>query len=201
MLVITAWEYNGVTNGIIFSVTSNLINYFSHRWNAVVVTENVKWRVTTIWLNDAQSVRFWPHISCLERAGVGMMMPLQMRWWLAGWADHALAHAVSLHALTAKHNKTATMATSQGNSKVVSSNWKYRHYFSLILIKGKKVCVTCSYAQEKRLYPHLPQATRILWSSSHQHMLTRQAAICWIQLNTKCSKILWIVFLFFNQLI
>ena len=36
------------------------------------------------------------------------------------------AHAVSLHALTAKRNKTATMATSQGNSKVVSSNWKYR---------------------------------------------------------------------------
>ena len=127
-------------------------------------------------------------------------------WWsffpnamMIGWVGPA--HAVSLHALTAKHNKTATMATSQGNSKVVSSNWKYRHYFSLILIKGKKVCVTCSYAQEKRLYPHLPQATRILWSSSHQHMLTRQAAICWIQLNTKCSKILWIVFLFFNQLI
>jgi len=74
---------------LFFSLT-NLINYFPHRCNAVAVTENVKWCVTTIWLNEAQSVRFRPHISCLERAGVGMMTPLQMRWWLAEWADHAL---------------------------------------------------------------------------------------------------------------
>ena len=47
-------------------------------------------------------------------------------------------------ALTAKHNKTEIMATSQGNSKVVSSNWKYLHYFSLILIEGKNVSVTCN---------------------------------------------------------
>ena len=57
------------------------MNYFSHRCNAVAVavTENVKWRVTTIWLNEAQGVKFWAHISCLERAGVGMMTQLQMR--------------------------------------------------------------------------------------------------------------------------
>ena len=65
-----------------------------------------------------------------------------------------------------------TMATSQGNSKVASSNWKNQYYFSLILIKGRNIYVTCSYAQEKRLYPHPPQVTRILWSISHQHMLT-----------------------------
>ena len=35
------------------------------------------------------------------------------------------AYSVSLHTLTAKHNKT--MAMSQGNSKVASSNWKYRN--------------------------------------------------------------------------
>jgi len=35
-------------------------------------------------------------------------------------------------------------------------------YFSLILIKGKNVSVTCSYAPEKRFYPRLPQATQIL---------------------------------------
>jgi len=76
---------------------------------------------------------------------------------MIGWVGGScLARAVSLHALTAKHNKTATMATSQGNAKVASSNWKYRHYFSLILIKGKNFSVTCSYAQEKRLYLRLP---------------------------------------------
>jgi len=42
------------------------------------------------------------------------------------------------------------MATSRGNSKVASSNWKDRLYFSLILIKGINVSVTCSYAQEKK---------------------------------------------------
>ena len=60
------------------------------------------------------------------------------------------AHAVSLHALTAKHNKTATMATSQGNSKVAFSNWKYRHYFLPILIKGKNVYVTCTLCLGKK---------------------------------------------------
>jgi len=69
--------------------------------------------------------------------------------WVGGLCP---AHAVSLHALTAKHNKTPTMATSQGNSKVTSSNWKY--YFSLFKMKGKNVYVT--------LCPRLPQATRIL---------------------------------------
>ena len=60
------------------------------------------------------------------------------------------AHAVSLQALTAKHNKTATMATFQGNSKVASSNWKYLHYFSLILIIGHNVYVTCTLCPVKK---------------------------------------------------
>jgi len=78
---------------------------------------------------------------------------------MIGWVGGSRPpHAVSLHALTAKYNKTATMATSQGNSKVASSNWKNQYYFSLILIKGRNIYVTCSYAQEKRLYPRLPQA-------------------------------------------
>jgi len=39
---------------------------------------------------------------------------------MIGWVGRSCpAHAVSLHALTAKHNKTATMVTSQGNSKVL----------------------------------------------------------------------------------
>ena len=62
------------------------------------------------------------------------------------------AITVSLHALTAKHNKTATMATSQGNSKIAFSNWKYRYYFSLILIKGNNVSVTCTLCPGKTLY-------------------------------------------------
>ena len=36
---------------------------------------------------------------------------------MIGWVGGSCpARAVSLHALTAKHNKTVTMATSQGNS-------------------------------------------------------------------------------------
>jgi len=82
---------------------------------------------------------------------------------LIGWVGGSCpARAVSLHAPSAKHNMTAKMATSQGNTKVASSYWIYRQYFSLILIKGKNVYITRSYAQEKRLYPRLPQATRLL---------------------------------------
>ena len=39
---------------------------------------------------------------------------------LIGWVGGSCpAHAVSLHALTAKHNKTATMVTSQGKGSVL----------------------------------------------------------------------------------
>ncbi len=70
---------------------------------------------------------------------------------MIGWVGGSCpAHAVSLHALTAKHNKRATMAKSQGNSKVAFSNWKYRHYFSLIEIKGKNVYVTCTLCPGKK---------------------------------------------------
>jgi len=70
---------------------------------------------------------------------------------MIGWVGVSCpARAVSLHALTAKHNKTATMATSQGNSKVASSNWKYRLYFSPILIKGRNVSVTCTLCTGKK---------------------------------------------------
>jgi len=58
--------------------------------------------------------------------------------WVGGSCP---AYAVSLHALTTKLNKTATMATRQGNSKVASSIWKYQPNFLLILIKGKNVYV------------------------------------------------------------
>ena len=105
-------EYNSVTNGIIFSVTSNLINYFSHRCNAVAVTENVKWRVTTIWLNEAQGVRFWPTSAAWRDQGVGMMTALQCNDdWLGGRIMPCSRCLTA--ALTAKHNKTAKMATSQ----------------------------------------------------------------------------------------
>ena len=68
---------------------------------------------------------------------------------MIGWVGGSCpAHAVSLHALTAKHNKTAIM--SQGISKVASSNWKYLHYSSLILIKGKNVSVTCTLCPGKK---------------------------------------------------
>ena len=68
---------------------------------------------------------------------------------MIGWVGGSChAHAVSLHALTAKHNKTATMVTSQGNSKVAFSNWK--HYFSLIEIKGKNVYITCTLCLGKK---------------------------------------------------
>ena len=53
---------------------------------------------------------------------------------MIGWVGGSCsAHAVSLHALTAKHNKTATMATSQGNLKVAPS----KYYFSLIELKAR----------------------------------------------------------------
>ena len=84
---------------------------------------------------------------------------------MIGWVGGSCpAHAVPLHVLTAKHNKTkkiikynktATMATSLGNSKVEFSNWKYRHYFSLILIKGKNVCVTCTLCPGKKDFIHV----------------------------------------------
>ena len=52
---------------------------------------------------------------------------------MIGWVGGSFpTNAVSLHTLTAKLNKTATMATSLGNSKVALSNWKYQHYWSLI---------------------------------------------------------------------
>ena len=64
---------------------------------------------------------------------------------MIGWVGGSCpAHSVSLHALTNKHRKTATMATSQGNEKEAFSNWKYQHCFSLIEIKGKNVYVTCT---------------------------------------------------------
>ena len=46
--------------------------------------------------------------------------------------------------------KTATMATSKGNSKVAFNNWKYRHYFSLLEIKGKNVYVSCTLCPGKK---------------------------------------------------
>ena len=67
VLGVTAFKYNGVTNRVLFQQRSNLINYFCHRCNAVIVTDNVKWRVTTIWLNEACGVIL--HTSCVERAG------------------------------------------------------------------------------------------------------------------------------------
>ena len=69
---------------------------------------------------------------------------------MIGWVGGCPAHAVSLHAPTTTKHKTATMATSQGNSKVAFSNWKYRHYFSLIEIKGKNVYVTCTLCPGKK---------------------------------------------------
>ncbi|XP_065126262.1 uncharacterized protein [Paramisgurnus dabryanus] len=42
------------------------------------------------------------------------------------------------------------MAMSRGNSKVAFANWKYRHYFSLIEIKGKNVYVTCTLCPGKK---------------------------------------------------
>lgn len=72
-----------------------------------------------------------------------------MTIWVGGRCP---AHAVSLHDLTTTKHKTAsaTMATSRGNSKVAFSNWKYRHYFSLIEIKGKNVSVTCTLCPGKK---------------------------------------------------
>jgi len=73
---------------------------------------------------------------------------------MIGWVGRSRpAHAVSLYALTAKHNKT--MATSQGNSKVASSNWKYRYYVSLIEIKGSNVYVTCTLCPGKKDFIHV----------------------------------------------
>ena len=63
------------------------------------------------------------------------------------------AHTVSLHALTGKHNKTETMATSQRNSKVASSNWKY--YFSLIEIKGNNVLCNMDAMPRKKDFIHV----------------------------------------------
>ncbi|KAK0143398.1 hypothetical protein N1851_018469 [Merluccius polli] len=44
------------------------------------------------------------------------------------------------------------MATSQGNaSKISFNNWKYRHYFSLVEIKGKNVHATCTLCPGKTI--------------------------------------------------
>ena len=42
------------------------------------------------------------------------------------------------------------MATSQGNTNVAFSNWKYRHYFSLMEMKGKNVYVSCTLCPWKK---------------------------------------------------
>ena len=41
--------------------------------------------VSTVWLNEAQSVRFWPHISCLQRAGVHLSNTTRQRKWRRAW--------------------------------------------------------------------------------------------------------------------
>ena len=161
MLVITA-----LLMALCFSGTSNLINYFSHRCNAVAVTENVKLQQFG-WMK--RKVSGFGHTSAAWREQM-------WGWWHRckcddDWLDGRLTPCSRCltAALTAKHSKTATMATSQGNSKVASSNWKYRQYFSPILNKGKNVSVTCSYVQEKRLNPRLPQA---IWT-------LRSINTCW----------------------
>uniref|UniRef100_A0A8C1VIK2 HAT C-terminal dimerisation domain-containing protein n=1 Tax=Cyprinus carpio TaxID=7962 RepID=A0A8C1VIK2_CYPCA len=72
------------------------------------------------------------------------------------------AHTVSLDALTTTKHKTAS-ATSRGNSKVAFSNWKYRHYFSLIEIKGKSVSVTCTLCPGKK--------TLSMYASSNSNLI------------------------------
>uniref|UniRef100_A0A8C1VDV3 BED-type domain-containing protein n=1 Tax=Cyprinus carpio TaxID=7962 RepID=A0A8C1VDV3_CYPCA len=51
----------------------------------------------------------------------------------------------------------------RGNSKVAFSNWKYRHYFSLIEIKGKSVSVTCTLCPGKK--------TLSMYASSNSNLI------------------------------
>lgn len=86
----------------------------------------------------------------------------------------------SLHALTTTKHKTATMATSQGNSKVAFSNWKYRHYFSFTEIKGKNVYVTCTLCPGKKTLSTSASSNSNLMkhlTSTHANM-TLVAAAC-----------------------
>ena len=65
-----------------------------------------------------------------------MMTPLQNAMMI-GWVGGCPAHAVSLHALTTAQD--SDNGDEPGKSNVAFSNWKYRHYFSLMEIKGKNV--------------------------------------------------------------
>ena len=67
---------------------------------------------------------------------------------MIGWVGGSCpAHAVSLHTLTEQDSNNGD---EPGNSKVASSYWKYRHYFSLIIIKGKNVSLTCTLCPGKK---------------------------------------------------
>ena len=74
------------------------MNYFSHRCNAVIVTDNVKWRVTvtTIWLNEACGVTHQLRGREQGRGDDDTVAKAMM----IGWVGGCPAHAVSLHALT-----------------------------------------------------------------------------------------------------
>jgi len=89
---------------------------------------------------------------------------------MIGWMGGP-SHAISLHALTAKQNKIATMATSQGNSNIAFANWKYRQYFSPILINGKYVSVTCTLC---------PGKNNLSTSASSNSNLMIQIFLCFV---------------------
>uniref|UniRef100_A0A8D0A2Q6 HAT C-terminal dimerisation domain-containing protein n=1 Tax=Sander lucioperca TaxID=283035 RepID=A0A8D0A2Q6_SANLU len=60
----------------------------------------------------------------------------------------------------------------QGNSKVVFSNWKYQHYFSLIEIKGKNVYVTCTLCPGKKTLSTSASSNSNLMKQHNQHIVS-----------------------------
>ena len=123
VLVITA-----LLTALFFSVTSNLINYFPPLLRT--------WSVKFGWMKPRCQVLAKHQLPADSRGGDGDAD------WLGGRITPSSRCLTA--ALTAKHNKTETMATSQGNLTAASSNWKYRLYFWPILIKAKSVSVTAS---------------------------------------------------------
>jgi len=148
----------------------------------------VKWRVTTIWLNEAQSVRFWPDISCLERAaGVGMMTALQCDDdWLGGRITPCS------RCLTARSDCQTQQDSDNGDEpgKFKGSVLKLELPAILLahLIKGKKVNVTCSYAQEKKKTLSTSASSNSNLMKQHKHMRAPEPKYINIVFCLLCSR-------------